>query len=105
MSTGFWVYVNVPNDKALIHLADCAVCNNGIGMTKSKRPENGRWLGPMERESAIRTAKAERKVTTRWCGHCASRWVHPLRRPHGHVSGPAGRDPATACTAVVAHPP
>ena len=73
MSRGFWVYVNEPNDKAFVHLADCAFCNDGAGMAASKRSENGRWLGPMERNTAIRTARSARKKTARWCSRCAAR--------------------------------
>ena len=31
MGQKFYAYTNVPNDKALTHLADCSHCNHGLG--------------------------------------------------------------------------
>ena len=46
MSADFYVYLNVPNNKALIHQADCQHCNHGEGRTAIMSDYNGEWIGP-----------------------------------------------------------
>ncbi len=73
MTSDFWVYVNEPNDKALIHHRDFSFCNNGEGMTRDKLDSNGRWLGPFSQDAAMNAARHADKKNTRWCGFCARR--------------------------------
>lgn len=73
MTAAFWVYINEPNDKALVHGADCSFCNNGEGMQDEKSRFNGEWHGPFDRDVALRFARQSGKTTKRWCGHCARR--------------------------------
>lgn len=73
MSASFWVYVNEPNNKAMVHSGDCAFCQDGRGMTAEKLLQNGRWLGPYSRDHAVAQARRAGKKSTRWCGHCARR--------------------------------
>jgi hypothetical protein len=69
----YWVYVNQPNNKALIHDSTCPFCDDGRGMTNDKLAHNGQWLGPFDESTAVRKAKAVGKKTTRWCSQCARR--------------------------------
>lgn len=72
MTMRFWVYVNHPNNKALVHEASCSHCNDGRGMTDDKSDFNGEWQGPFDRSSAAEArARASGKSTVRWCGFCA----------------------------------
>jgi len=73
MSDQFWVYINEPNDKALVHEARCSFCNNGHGMDDNRLPSNGRWVGPHDRNKAEKIAVNSGKADIRWCGHCARR--------------------------------
>ena len=73
MKSPYWVYVNEPNNKALIHAADCSFCRNGHGTADDKLATNGHWEAAPDQASAIRIAKRAGKATTRWCGHCARR--------------------------------
>jgi len=71
MSNRFWVYVNEPNNKALVHQASCSHCNDGHGREDDKSPYNGEWLGPFDRQQAQTQARRADKKNTRWCGFCA----------------------------------
>ncbi len=71
MSNSFWVYVNEPNDKALVHEATCSFCNDGAGMASDKLASNGKWLGPYSQEQAEKSALNSGKKLIRWCGICA----------------------------------
>ena len=73
MSANFHVYVNHPNDKALIHHADCPHCNHGEGRTAMKSAYNGQWHGPYDESTAIMKASRSGKSLTRWCKLCADR--------------------------------
>lgn len=44
MSADFYVYLNAPNNKALIHQADCPHCNHGEGRTSIKSDYNREWI-------------------------------------------------------------
>ncbi len=68
----FYVYINEPTNKARIHVAECAFCNDGEGMVRDKSPYNGRWCGPFfsDRE-AVTCAKNSGKADIRWCKWCA----------------------------------
>ena len=70
----YWVYVNHPNNKALIHEAECSFCNDGRGMADDKSRWNGEWHGPFaEPSAALSKANTFGKNDTRWCGHCTRR--------------------------------
>lgn len=71
MSNNFWVYVNEPNNKALIHLGPCSHCNDGQGREVEASPHNGEWFGPFGIEQAKMKAMKSGKATKRWCGFCA----------------------------------
>ncbi len=71
MSEKFWVYVNEPNNKALVHQASCSHCNNGQGRQTEKSEYNGEWLGPFSITEAQRRAWRSGKTKRRWCGFCA----------------------------------
>ena len=74
MTARYWVYVNHPNNKALVHEAACSHCNDGRGMTDDKLRWNGEWHGPFaEPSAAMKNAGASGKRNVRWCGHCARR--------------------------------
>ena len=73
MSANFYVYLNVPNNKALIHYADCQYCDHGKGRTAMKSPYNGQWLGPFDESAARRKAALSGKGLIRWCTFCARR--------------------------------
>lgn len=66
-----WVYINEPNNKALVHLGSCSFCNEGQGMTRDKLDHNGKWEGPFGVERAEQVARKSGKDDVRWCGHCA----------------------------------
>lgn len=67
----YWVYANVPNDKALIHLHNCSHCNGGQGRTADKLDHNGQWHGPFDANEARQTARQTGKKRIQWCGFCA----------------------------------
>lgn len=69
--TTFWVYINEPNDKALVHLASCSHCNDGKGRGVPRLDQNGKWIGPLDLETAIQTARSSGKKKRAWCGFCA----------------------------------
>lgn len=71
MSNQYWVYVNEPNNKALIHRASCSHCNSGKGREVTTSPDNGEWFGPFDIEDAKIKAMKSKKSTKRWCGFCA----------------------------------
>ncbi len=71
MSKQFWVYLNTPNNKALVHLGDCSHCNHGRGRTDDKLEYNGQWLGPYDEATALATARRSHKKRIQWCGFCA----------------------------------
>lgn len=73
MSANFYVYTNVPNDKALIHHADCSHCNHGKGRTAVKSTYNGQWHGPLDELTARMKASRSGKSLVRWCALCAGR--------------------------------
>ena len=73
MATKCWVYVNHPNNKALIHLSTCSHCNDGEGRAGADKEDNGEWFGPYTTEKAIRKAQGSEKNLRRWCGFCANR--------------------------------
>ena len=73
MSNRYWVYVNEPNDKALVHEAICSYCNDGKGVAAEKLASNGRWHGPFTKDQAKQTALKSGKSKIQWCGHCARR--------------------------------
>ena len=72
MSADFYVYLNVPNNKALIHQADCQHCNHGQGRTAIKSDFNGEWLGPFDETTARLTARQSSKSRIQWCAYCAN---------------------------------
>ena len=71
MGQKFYVYTNVPNDKALIHLADCSHCNHGLGRGVESDAANGEWHGPFHEDQARAVAIRSRKRRIQWCGFCA----------------------------------
>ncbi len=73
MSNSFWVYVNEPNDKAFVHLAECSHCNSGKGRMQDKLDHNGRWEGPFDEGRAKIVARNSGKKTIRWCSVCSRR--------------------------------
>ncbi len=70
MGNSFWVYVNEPNNKVLIHLGSCSHRNDGTGRGEDVL-DNGEWFGYYEREGAVRKAARSGKKNRRWCGFCA----------------------------------
>ena len=73
MSNRFWVYENIPNNKALVHLSSCSHCNDGQGRETQDKADNGEWFGPYTKSEALGHAKRSEKVTRRWCGFCAKK--------------------------------
>lgn len=73
MSANFYVYLNHPNNKALIHHADCSHCNHGEGRTAVKSTYNGQWHGPLDELAARMKASRSGKSLIRWCKLCADR--------------------------------
>ncbi len=73
MSTDFYVYLNVPNNKALIHQASCQYCNHGEGIDPDKSVYNGEWIGPFDQSTAKQKAQQAGKNRTQWCAYCAGR--------------------------------
>lgn len=69
----FWVYVNDPINKAILHLGTCSYCNHGQGIHPDKSGDNSVWHGPMDEASARTTARASGKKDIRWCSHCAAK--------------------------------
>ena len=69
----FYVYLNVPNNKALIHYACCLYCNHGSGRTVVKDPNNGEWIGPFDEATARMKAVRSGKKLIGWCKPCAGR--------------------------------
>ena len=70
----YWICVDHPTNRAVIHEADCGFCNDGRGMKDDKDPESIEWLGPFsDADDAETHARATGKDTVRWCGHCARR--------------------------------
>lgn len=69
----FWVYVNEPNNKAFLHLADCSCCNHGQGIHSNKTDANVIWYGPCDETTARNTARTSGKKNIRWCSHCAGK--------------------------------
>jgi hypothetical protein len=41
MTESIWVYVNNPNDKAILDIADCVSCNDGQGVAQQTLKWNG----------------------------------------------------------------
>lgn len=72
MNTEFYVYINEPNNKALIHEAECSYCNHGEGLT-SMKSNNGTWVGPLKKSRAIVKATQSGKNRVQWCAYCAKR--------------------------------
>ena len=73
MSLDYYVYLNVPNDKALIHIADCQYCNHGQGISSVKSAYNGEWIGPFDQPTARTRALQSGKGRIQWCALCAGR--------------------------------
>ena len=73
MSTDFHVYLNVPNNKALIHEAACQYCNHGKGRATIKSEYNGEWIGPFDQPTAKQEAQQADKKRVQWCAYCADR--------------------------------
>ena len=74
MTERYWVYVNHPNNKAIVHEAACSHCNDGRGMVDDKSRWNGEWRGPFRDASvALKKANESGKRNIRLCGHCARR--------------------------------
>lgn len=71
MSADFYVYLNAPNNKALIHQADCLHCNRGEGRVPIKSDYNGEWIGPFDRSTAKVKARRSGKSRIQWCAFCA----------------------------------
>ena len=71
MSADFYVYLNAPNNKALIHRADCQHCNQGEGRTPIKSDFNGEWIGPFDQPTARLRARQSGKNRVQWCAFCA----------------------------------
>lgn len=73
MTGNFWVYINDPINKAILHLADCSYCNHGEGIHPEKSGSNSTWSGPLDEASARNTARISGKKDIRWCSHCAGK--------------------------------
>ena len=73
MIADFYVYLNIPNNKALIHEADCPHCNHGQGRTAIKSDYNGEWIGPFDQPTARLRARRSGKNRIQWCAYCADR--------------------------------
>lgn len=79
MKPTFWVYINEPNDKAFVHLADCRFCKDGNGMSSAVSEQNGKWIGPFDQPTAIRAAISSNKKNKRWCAICAQKLDIPAK--------------------------
>lgn len=73
MSADFYVYLNAPNNKALLHRADCQHCNHGEGRTTIKSSYNGEWIGPFDQSTVRVRARQSGKHRIQWCAFCADR--------------------------------
>ena len=73
MSADFYVYLNAPNNKALIHQGDCQHCNHGEGRTPIKSDYNGEWIGPFDQPTARLRARQSGKNRIQWCAFCSDR--------------------------------
>ncbi len=72
MSVDFYIYLNVPNNKALLHQADCQHCNSGMGRAPIKSNYNGEWIGPFDQPTARSKARQSGKNRIQWCAYCAN---------------------------------
>jgi F-type H+-transporting ATPase subunit beta len=69
---GFWVYENWVRDKAIVHRADCAFCNEGNGLHGSRTTKSSTWHGPFgDTHAALDKAKSCRRSRTEGCEKCS----------------------------------
>ena len=73
MSADFYVYLNAPNNKALIHQANCQHCKHGEGHTPIKSNYNDQWIGPFDHSTARSRAQQSGKNRVQWCAFCADK--------------------------------
>ena len=71
MNSEFYVHLDAPNNKSLIHLADCQHCNHGEGRTSFKSPYNGEWVGRFDQPTTRLRSRQSDKHRIRWCAFCA----------------------------------
>ena len=68
----FWVYENWVRDKAIVHRASCAFCNDGNGLHGSRQTKSSTWHGPFETGAdALDVAKSCRRTRTDGCSACS----------------------------------
>ena len=48
MIVDFYIYLDVPNNRALIHHTDRQHRNHGEGRTGIKSDRNGEWIDPLD---------------------------------------------------------
>jgi len=68
----FYVFVDPPTQRAVVHRGDCGHCKEGRGQ-KGAGPkyETSEWLGPfVTAAAAFRTARASHMTIVKECGHC-----------------------------------
>ena len=67
----FYVYVNDPTNKAIVHEGRCGHCNSGQGVTGRSATHNGRWLGPFDTQTmALEAAHATGRRVVDVCARC-----------------------------------
>ena len=69
--TGYWVYENYPNKKAVVHRSDCRHCQDGLGTHGTGNTKNGVWHGPFtDADSALAKATSTHRANIRTCSIC-----------------------------------
>ena len=73
MIADFYVYRNVPNNKALIRRPDCQYCKHGKRRTPIKSDYNGEWIGLFGQPTAKLGTRKSSKNRIQWRPFCADR--------------------------------
>ena len=67
----YWVYENYPNNKAMVHRAECSHCKDGAGVSGMGGTSNGQWLGPYpSAHQAGLQADSAGRADIRYCAFC-----------------------------------
>ena len=67
----YWVYENYPNNKAMVHRAECGFCQDGAGVSGTGGTANGQWHGPYPDVHQARSqAHFTRRADVRDCVYC-----------------------------------
>ena len=67
----YLVYENYPNNKAVVHRAECGFCKAGAGMAGTGGTSNGQWHGPYSDAYQARSqAHSTGRVDVHDCASC-----------------------------------